>query len=329
MFSIVFADLMGPQKIDRLKEAAKSEISVRGYNINQVKVAPELKNDSWFLPINEIVSLYCPTNRYSYLKKYVSGAKIQLTWDIFKGRIIDNLYKDLYDEFIKHLDNSKLSNLFLKEYLEEFKDKSIDKLKKDIEKDKPKMLKAPNQQEINNFIKNIENMMRFEIELCSAIVDNRISIKEDINLNSEVKLLFPFVFKSKINAFDLGFSGGLEPDFIYKQMVVGEIKSGDWQDFFNLSCAAYALAYEFENNRNLDLGVILCPIFHKKRTVPLYYKSEIKIINDTYRKTVLLLRDRKISLMKEKRDPGIPKTKDDCPDGCGYLNYCWEKNGKK
>ena len=53
MFNLVFSDLMDPQKIDKLKELAKNKITVRGYNIDQVNVAPKLKNNSQFLPINE------------------------------------------------------------------------------------------------------------------------------------------------------------------------------------------------------------------------------------------------------------------------------------
>jgi len=331
MFSIVFADLLDPKKIDNLREVARKKITIRGYNYNYnpVKLAPELSNNAWFLPINEIVSDYCPTNRYSYLRKYVPEVKIQLTWDSFKGRIIDNIYENLYKELVKCIAGAKLKNLFLRESLEKFKNIWIEKVKKDINKEKAKMTNAPNGKEIDIFINNIEKLLRFEIELCSAIVDYRISMKEDINLSTEIALLFPFIFRGKINALKLGFSSGLELDFIYTGKVMGEIKSGEWREFYKLSCAAYALAYEYENKRDLDLGIVLCPLFYNKRTVPLYYKSEIEILDDTYRKAVLLLRNKKISLMKERRDPGTPKNKEDCPKGCGYLNYCWREYGKK
>lgn len=329
MFSIVFSDLMNPQKIDKLKELARNKITVRGYNIDQVNVAPELKNNSWFLPINEIVSDYCPTNRYSYLKKYVAETKIQLTWEAFKGRVIDNLYKELFNEFSSYSEKTALKNYSIRDELEKFKNKSLENIKNEIDKAKTKMMKPPETKEVEKFLKNINKLLQFEIELCAAIVDHKISMKKDINLKSEIKLLFPFIFKTKIRAPDLGFSEGLEPDFIYKLLAVGEIKTGEWREFYNLSCAAYALAYEFEHKRDLDLGVVLYPIFDDKRTVPLYYNSEISIIYDRYRKTVLTLRDKKVGLMKEKRDPGVPESKDECPKGCGYLNYCWGKKHEK
>ena len=329
MFCLVFSDLMNPRKMDKLKELANHRITVRGYNIDQVSVAPELKNKSWFLPVNEIVTDYCPTNRYSYLRKYVSEAKIQLTWESLKGRIIDNLYKDVYKEFLSYTKKTKLKKLYIRKELEKLQEEALEKIKKQIEEVKDKMIKQPKNTEVGKFLQNINNILRFEIELCTAIVDHKISIKKDINIKSEIELLFPFIFKIKIRAPDLGFSGGLEPDFIYKHLVVGEIKTGEWQEFFKLACAAYALAYEFEHRKNLDLGVVLNPIFNDNRTVPLYYNSDISIIDDSYRKAVLILRDKKISLMREKKDPGIPKIKYDCRAGCGYINYCWGKKNEK
>ena len=269
---------MNPRNIDKLKESAKDKITIRGYDIDKVSIAPELKNKSWFLPVSEIVSDYCPTDRYSYLRKYVPEAKIQLTWESFKGRIIDNIYKVLYEEFFSYTKKTKLKKLFIREELEKLQDEELQNIINQIEDLKGKMVDPPKNKEVEKFLQNINNLLRFEIELCTAVMDHKISMKKDINLQSEVELLFPFIFKIKIIAPALGFSEGLEPDFIYKHQVAGEIKTGEWQEFFNLACAAYALAYEFEHRKNLDLGVILNPIFTDNRTVPLYYNSEISII---------------------------------------------------
>lgn len=323
MFSLAFSDLMDPQKIDKLKQIAKDKITVRGYKIDQVAVDPALKNRSWFLPINEIVSDYCPSNRYSFLKKYMPQVKIQLTWESHKGRVIDNLYKDLYEKFCSYIDSANIRTIAIQEELRKYQVEVIDKIKSEIEKLKGKMISPPNSKEIGDFVRDLNKLLNLEIESCAAIMDHKISLKKDINLKSEIKVIFPFIFKTKINAIDLGFSEGLEPDFIYRLLVIGEIKCGEWREFFRLSCAAYALAYEFEHRSDLDLGVVLNPIFDENRTVPLYLNSEISIIDDRYRKTVLSLRDKKLALMKEKQDPGTPENKDKCPSGCGYLNYCW------
>lgn len=329
MFSIAFSDLMDPQKINNLSKTAKEEISIRGYDIARVKISPDLNNKSWFLPVNEIISSYCPTGRYTYLKRCVSDAKLELTWDSFKGRIIDNLYKDLFEAFSAYIQGIKINEFFISDKLDEFRKKKLEEIKKQIDKAKTKMIAAPKGDDIDEFIKDIKNLLRYETELCSSIMDHKISIKKDINLKSEAALLFPFIFKVKINAPDLGFAEGAEPDFIYRHRVIGDIKTGEWQDFFYLTCAAYALAYEHEHKQDLDIGVILNPIFHKQRTVPLYYNSEMLVIKDKYRKDVLLLRDKKIKLIKDQIDPKTPKNKSECPKGCGYLNYCWgNSNGK-
>lgn len=329
MFSIVFTDLTDPQKINNLSETAKGEISIRGYHIDRVKIDSDLKNKSWFLPVNEIISGYCPTDRYTYLKRFVPEAKLQLTWDSFKGRIIDDLYKELYEAFSTYVQGTEIKEFIISEELEKFGKNKLEKIKKKIDKDKNKMIESPEEDEITEFLINIKNLLRLETELCSSIIDHKISIKKDINLKSEVALLFPFIFKVKINAPDLGFTEGAEPDFIYRHMAIGDIKTGEWQDFFYLTCAAYALAYEFEHKKDIDLGVILNPIFHEQRTVPLYYNSELVVIKDKYRKDVLALRDKKINLIKNQKDPKTPANKSECPKGCGYLNYCWGNNNGK
>lgn len=329
MFSIAFSDLTDPQKINNLSKTAKEEISIRGYDIARVKINSDLKNKSWFLPVNEIISGYCPTDRYTYLKRFVPEAKLEPTWDSFKGRIIDDLYKDLFEAFSTYVQGTKIKEFIISEELEEFGKNKLEEIRKKIDKDKNKMITPPEEDEITEFLKNIKNLLRLETELCGSIIDHKISIKKDINLKSEVALLFPFIFKVKIDAPDLGFAEGAEPDFIYNHMVIGDIKTGEWQDFFYLTFAAYALAYEFEHKKDIDLGVILNPIFHKQRTVPLYYNSQMLVIKDKYRKDVLLLRDKKIKLIKDQIDPKTPKNKSDCSKGCGYLNYCWGNSNDK
>jgi len=320
---------MDPQKIEDLRRNAKEEISIRGYDISRVKINPDLKNKAWFLPVNEIISSYCLTGRYIYLKRFVPDTKIEKTWDSFKGRIIDNLFKDLYETFSAYVQGTKIKEFLVFAMLQEFGKKKLTEIKKQIDKDKKKMISAPKEDDVSEFLEDIRNLLRLETELCSSIIDHKISMKKDINLKSEVALLFPFIFKVKINASDLGFKEGAEPDFIYRHMAIGDIKTGEWQDFFYLTCAAYALAYEFEHKKDIDIGVILNPIFHKQRTVPLYYNSEMVVIKDKYRKDVLLLRDKKIKLIKDQIDPKTPKNESDCPEGCGYLNYCWgNDNGK-
>ena len=118
---------------------------------------------------------------------------------------------------------------------------------------------------------------------------------------------FPFIPKPKLIAPDLGFSEGAEPDFIYANRVICDVKTGQWRKSFFLTLAAYALAYENENKKPMNLGVVINPVLQSNRNVPLYRNLEIIIIDDRYRKIVKTLRDKKFELMKNAKDPSKPK----------------------
>jgi len=325
MFSIVLKDLMNPRKLDELDKQADKEIKLRGYD-SKVKVPSDLKRKEWFLPINEIVSDYCSSERYFYLRKYKRSVPREATWAMVKGRIMDNLYEELFKAFKKYVTTTSLKHLYVKETLEKYNEKKITSIKKEIEKQKEYMIRKPSKEEFENFLAGLQKLLKFESQICSTILDFKISMKKDINLKSEVALLFPFTFKPKIYSLDLGFSEGVAPDFLYGQKTMCEIKFGDWREMFNLACAAYALAYECENQKDMNLMAIVNPVFDTNRTVPLYSNLDLEIIHDRYRKAVILLRNKRLELIKKSDDPGLPSNKDSCVDCC-YFNFCWKKNG--
>lgn len=324
MFSIVFSNLIAnPQRMESLDRLAEDQITVRGYNLSRVIVPPELKRREWFLPVNLIVGEYCPTGRYLYLTK-IKEEKPQLTWAMFQGREIDELYKSLFNTFHVYTTSTDPKELYIKEELEKFQDQFYGKVRKDIEGKMDSFVQVPSPEDIQRFLENIKKLIRYETQLCSSIIDFVISMKLDINLKSEVALLFPFNFKAKINALDLGFSEGIEPDFIFAEEVMGDIKTGEWRDFFKLTTAAYALAYENEHRRNMNLGVIVNPVFLEKRTVPVYPNSLVDIIEDSYRNAVIVLRNKKLRMIKGAKDPGLPEDKTPCYS-CGYIDRCLGK----
>ncbi|MCK4552732.1 CRISPR-associated protein Cas4 [Candidatus Pacearchaeota archaeon] len=326
MYSVVLLDLLSSKKLENLRKRAKEEIKLRGYTDH---LNSDLSNESNFLPINEITGDYCPTWRYSWIKKFVKNPKKQITWPILQGRIIDNVYEKIIEYSSDSINNVKLEEMDLKKQLERNKQKIMEGVKKEIKKELRKINNAPKEEEIKNFIGNINKIIEFEHSICLALLSFKMSTKKDLRIRSEIKILFPISIKQKINGKDLGFSGSSEPDFLYREDVVGEIKSGGWRESFKLTCAAYALAYESEYNRDIDLMVIINPSFSKKRKTPLQENFTFEIISDVYRKAVFTRRDERIELIKKGNDPGTPKKDEKCID-CQYYPFCWgRKNGKK
>jgi CRISPR-associated protein Csa1 len=101
----------------------------------------------------------------------------------------------------------------------------------------------------------------------------------------------------------LGFSPGAKPDFIFGDLV-GEIKTGEFKEFHKLSLAAYALAYEYHENRPMNFGVLLSVNLSKRRNVPVYEKTECFVISDAYRRAFLEKRNEKFEIVRDRRDPG-------------------------
>jgi len=305
------------ERIDILNKKAEENIETRGYD-PESQVPSDLSNPKWFLPINVITSPYCPTWRYDYLK--YKGVRLKKTWESYQGKIIDELFEDLHRICYHYLKETKLGNLDLPKeiyskidnYLEEKKNKAL----------KLEFIKNPNKKVLNSFFTKVKELAIYEATWFSSIINYSISNNLDINIEAEFLQLFPFNFKYKVHAEALGFSGSPEIDFIYKNNIIGEVKSLSWHDLFNLTLAAYALVYEEYKNENVNLGIVLCPLFDRNRRVPIYNrKTEFEIISEDWRKAVIQLRNKKIESIKKGEGPPIPADKHYC-SGCGYNYYC-------
>jgi CRISPR/Cas system-associated exonuclease Cas4 (RecB family) len=321
VFIVPFRDALDPKRIQDLDKLAEDQISIRGFNLEKVKPRSDLCNKKFFLPVNEIVGDYCPTHRYSYIRK-IEKLKPKSTWVGLKGNIIDSICPEMFKELGRYASSSNLNNLYLIENLNQHTNQAVQDARTLIDQKKSQLKDPPSDAEIEEFLKELQKILRFENELSSALLDFKISLKEDIKLSAELLLLFPFNVKCKLSAPDLGFSGSAEPDFIYANRVMGDIKSGVWRESFPLTPTAYALAYENETGRKMNLGVIINPVMTQARTVPLHTHSEIYIIDNALRKAVLANRDQKLNMIRMNAKPPLPDQNTVCQP-CGYYDECW------
>jgi CRISPR/Cas system-associated exonuclease Cas4 (RecB family) len=323
VFILSFRDVLDPKKIEDLDRLADSKITVRGYNVEEVKPGSDLRRTEFFLPVNEIAGDYCPTHRYSYIHK-VEKRTPKSTWAGLRGRIVDSTYTGMFEELGRYVSSADLKQLYVIESLSEYAKKAVDSARAEITCRKQDLMDPPTNQKIDKFLEELGKILRYESELCGTLLDYKISSKEDIRLKSEFVLLFPYNLKCKIRAPDLGFSGSAEPDFIYSNKVIGDVKTGPWRESFRLTLAAYALAYENETRKKMNLGIIVNPVLMDTRTVPLYTCSEIEIIEDVFRKAALANRDQKLTMIKSGSKPPLPERETVCASGpCGYHDECW------
>jgi len=186
------------------------------------------------------------------------------------------------------------------------------------------LIDPPTEVESDAFFDSLLNLTNYEATLVSAFLSYRISNIYGLNVATEFNILFPFSFKLRMTAPELGISGEAEIDFVIAQTILGEIKSEEWFNFYNIGLAAYALVYEFDRKRNVNLGVVVCPTFKRNRGLPMYNNTtNIKIISEVWRRAFIAKRNKRIQLVKSGKDPRTPDTDIECK-GCGYYYECWQ-----
>jgi len=321
MFHVKYEQLWaGDEFLSRLEEKAKAEIRTRGYG-SAARVDSDLSNPEWFLAINDIAYSYCPTNRYLYFRK-IEGKRPVPTWESYKGRVLDELLPEIYRRTLDYSVKTSLRNLRIAEEVQRSLLETIDTYKTDLGSDS--LLNPPSSDEVDEFFDGLQKLCTYEAAMAGALLDYRISNLYDINVETEFRMLFPFDFKLKISSPSLGISGSAEVDFLLRESILGEIKSSKWYEFYNVGLAGYALAYEADRKKDVNLGVVVCPLFRRDRNIPIYKNlANIKIIAEPWRRMFLSKRNRRIELIKKGEDPNKPDDSSDCV-GCGFYKECWD-----
>ena len=221
-----------------------------------------------------------------------------------------------------YLNTAKLGSVNIIKGLQEFNDKFLSDSKLEIYEKRADLLNPPDDSDIKKLQQLIERTLRYEIGLASALLDYKISLIESLNIKSTIMTLFPFVAQPSYAAGSFGISSTAQPDFLFDNKIIIDVKSPPWNDDFLNTLGGYALLYEKTNMKSMNLGMIITPEYRNGRNVPYLFKSEICLIEDRYRKQFLLRRDNLLEKIKQSVDPEVPTTDSECRS-CGYYNYCW------
>ncbi|GAH70466.1 unnamed protein product, partial [marine sediment metagenome] len=233
------------------------------------------------MAISDIAYSYCPTNRYLYYKK-VEKKRPALTLASFKGRTIDEFIQEIYQKIYDYSVGINLRNFNLLDDVRKTLNTRVDELEGAFDYDKFPV--TPIKRDVDEFFENLKKLVYHETLCASSLISHRVSNLYDINLETEMRILFPFDFKLKITAPTLGVSGSAAIDFLIRQSIIGEIKSEQWHKFYNLGLAGYALAYEADRMENVNLGVVVCPTFYNNRHIPIYRnRTNIRVIIEAWR----------------------------------------------
>lgn len=307
------------EKAFRSRITALDKINLRGYN-PATWVPAEFSTIQ--LPVSAIAFALCPTARDLYLEK-VLGRQRKATWGRYQGRVIDELYKLIHERCEDYCRNSHSSNFDLYGSILSMSDTLPKEAKQQHSGALREIVPQPTGAQIQSFDDGLKKLLRFEAELTSAFINFEIARLQSANPHSVFSEYFNFNTNMPLRARHQGFTSPATPDFIYRHEIVGDIKSGKWQRFFEHTVIAYALAYEEHTGGNMDLGAILHVGFPENRLVPAHYDTDIIVLNDLKRNRFIAMRNRKLEIVGNRVDLGVPENKAECDPDCPFLSFCW------
>lgn len=295
-----------------------NRITLRGYNES---CRPDADLSKYRIGVH-LLADYCPTDRYIYITKKMPEIALEETWNGLQGRLIEKVYTESYESASKLVIRASLRNLTFKRWLSSTARKIIKTREKEIDQARDSLRRKPRPNEVKSFANKLKILADYELCMFASYMQFLVSKKFNINIKTEFRTYFDFIFKHALNGSKIGLTDSVQPDFIYLRKIVGDIKTGDWQEFFRVMIAAYAMAYEASENTDMNCGIVLNPTFHSARKVPLYKSSEIFVIDDVLRKAFLAKRDQKLRILREETLPQKPSDGSRCKD-CGYFTFCW------
>lgn len=315
-------------EIGRLtNKRVKVRKDLRGYAMQAVP--PDRRSES--LSVSELASTRCSTHRDIYLAKVarVKPSRQDRTWEAEAGTIIHSLLQEIHRCARRILSGQEVilnaKTLFrrLKTYGTRCKSRLLAPYKND-----PRFIGKI----WSDLDQHVDNIIFFETILICSLLTYKASRKTvlatgaNISPLQEFEQLFNFsAIEQKLSPAFLGLTQPITPDFIYADRIIGDIKTGKFdEDAFLMTCVAYALAYEAEYRRNIDFGIILHVEFSPKHSFPIYQGSRIYEIDTGVRRKFTYLRDKKLDVLVQRVEPPIQQDEPRCRP-CRFYSQCWER----
>ena len=300
-----------------------SKIKLRGYNSGQpVGVTSGLYNqivDGTIKPlsISDITSIHCTSRRDIYLKK-ILRTKDKDSWGKITGNFVESCICEFAEKYVSNKQVNKLrkyetimkkSSLYIDEFLKRKKSKILEL----------SQYKSSPEEDENWLFRQLDYALRHE--LLMLFTSNKLSLAKK-NTDDPTQRI-----EIKPNSKVIGISSPSTPDFILPSFsAIGDIKTGpEFKDYFRLTAAGYALAYENQYGKDHDINIGIIYYFPTRKKDISFAHVYIFIIDDALRKEFLRKRDEALIVMRDAnlRPPIIPKImeKEKCIY-CKYISEC-------
>jgi len=286
------------------------------------------------ISVSLLASSFCPTARNVYVERVLrlAGRGIE-TWPRVAGREIHRLLQQLHRFAQQYVGDfaarRTLSDFDIYGAMMTFADDHITHVREELSADGNH---PPS--EIDRLSMHLSQIAAFEAMTAATFLNYRIS-RTGIgarSLQQEMDSWLDFRgVEQELQAGWLGLTEPVTPDFLYRRRVVGDIKTGEVDagpgGLFELTCTAYALAWERVHGEPIDWGVVLHVSHNQRRNVPIYRESRIYPLDTTARIRLWDRLRQKLSLIRDEQDPGYPASRGVC-HGCIYEAICYPEGGQ-
>jgi len=279
----------------------------RGWSWSRGPIEPPYEDVR--LALSEVAGQFCGTGRDIYLRR-VEGIKRPPSEKMLRGRVLHMIVERaitkakviLYSE-------GKMTGSELLGRLSELREESINEVMRcasslgDAEFETLKLMSG--------------RLWDYEAIQISASLDKAISSNPWSGLDALVNVAIPFVVEMKVDGSFLGLSERLSIDALSNSSVILDLKTGKAGRVAGIAAAGYALCLEASRDIPVDVGVVVNLSFDREG-FPIV-ERKLLIIDEVLRREFIDERDRKMRIVAEEQDPGLPPF---CPRDCIYWEVC-------
>lgn len=306
------------------------ELSKIARSLKKPEISEELRGWSWReppllcaydvkLPISEVFSDACPTGRNVYMR-YVLRCKPKPMPAVVEGYLVHAMISDFASSIKKCLLGEVREPLSLWQSLmdnyHELAEAWARRAAEEMRGASPEEVEAV-RRKFGRWFRALWIPLSFWIcsEYSRAIAKNPF-VKPETLLSK----VAPAFLEFEVDGSLIGFSEIGRIDALAPFSVTADIKVGAPREIHRLAIAAYAMALESTFEAPIDVGILIYLQLVKGRSV---VKASRKVfaLTDELRVRAIEERDRKLRIVAEREDPGMP---DRCPSHCGFLDACAE-----
>ena len=266
---------------------------LRGWNWHQPPLKPYFGNVK--LPMYEVSSKYCPTNRDVYLH-HVEKVHPTPSDRMALGKLFHGVVSDCLQAFLQRRDLS-------------------------FEAWWPKVRWQEIPEKPENVVEPCRMVWEFVRKMCEAKLAEVSSRQPHASEMDLMASAVPFLVEHRISGELLGLSDVLSVDcYDYLRAIMFDLKKANSkEEWHRLYSVGYALVFESVHETPVD---ICCTVYLNVENGRVNVQKDLFFASDELRQWWIEERDKKLEIVAERKDPGKPE-RSQCSEYCQYYSVCY------